>query len=106
MNFLTTSSLLDACVLAVVNTGDIYGYALTQRVADLLEVSESTLYPVLRRLQKENYLEIYDQQINGRNRRYYKITKVGQGLLKCYQQQWQDCKKSLDKILKGKLKNV
>ena len=55
------SVLLDACVLAVVMREDTYGYKLTQEVKQIMDVSESTLYPVLRRLQKDGYLRTYDK---------------------------------------------
>lgn len=71
MVFNTGSTLLDAIVLAVVEREQdgTYGYRITQDVRDVLEVSESTLYPVLRRLQKDDCLQVYDQQYQGRNRR-------------------------------------
>ena len=50
-------------------------YKITQDVRQAIEISESTLYPVLRRLQKDDCLETYDRAIDGRNRRYYKITE-------------------------------
>ena len=52
MTFQLGSALLDACVLAIVEKEDAYGYSLTQQVQSVMEISESTLYPVLRRLQK------------------------------------------------------
>ena len=61
MTFQLGSSLLDACVLAVLSRGDAYGYILTQQVKEVIDISESTLYPVLRRLQKEAFLSTYDK---------------------------------------------
>ncbi len=77
MVFQLGSSLLDACVLATLHKEDTYGYRLTQEVKRVMDISESTLYPVLRRLMKEGYLETYDQQHMGRNRRYYRLTEAG-----------------------------
>ncbi len=65
-----------------------YGYKITQDVRSVLEVSESTLYPVLRRLQKDECLETYDQAFAGRNRRYYKITEKGMAQLNLYRVEW------------------
>ena len=70
MTFAMGTPLLDGCVLAILDQEDTYGYALTQRVKGVLDISESTLYPVLRRLQKEGCLTVYDQPYQGRNRRY------------------------------------
>ena len=74
MTYQLTAPLLDACVLGVIEKEDVYGYTLTQRVMDVVDISESTLYPVLRRLQKADLLETYDIPYQGRNRRYYRIT--------------------------------
>ena len=75
MVFNTGAALLDAIVLAVVSKEEegTYGYKITQDVRKAIEVSESTLYPVLRRLQKDGYLIVYDRECGGRNRRYYQI---------------------------------
>ena len=67
-----------------------YGYRITQDVRKTLEVSESTLYPVLRRLQKDECLEVYDMQFDGRNRRYYKLTEKGQAQLNLYKIEWKN----------------
>ncbi|MDR1100782.1 MAG: PadR family transcriptional regulator [Clostridiales bacterium] len=101
MNFLTTSSMLDSVVLSILSKGDAYGYIITQEVMKILEVSESTLYPALRRLQKNGCLEAYDHTENGRNRRYYKITASGRARLKEYLLAWSDSKSKIDSILGG-----
>ena len=91
MVFNTGAALLDAIVLAVVSKEEegTYGYKITQDVRRALEVSESTLYPVLRRLQKEGYLVVYDREFGGRNRRYYKITETGEEKLLEYRREWE-----------------
>ncbi|MDR1699714.1 MAG: PadR family transcriptional regulator [Lachnoclostridium sp.] len=90
MVFHTGPALLDAIVLAVVakDNGGTYGYRITQDVRTIMDVSESTLYPVLRRLQKEKYLTIFDREYNGRNRRYYKLTELGEEKLTEYVIEW------------------
>ena len=90
MVFNTGAALLDAIVLAVVSkekTGT-YGYRITQDVRKAIEISESTLYPVLRRLLKDDCLEVYDMEFGGRNRRYYKITERGMTQLQLYKTEW------------------
>lgn len=99
MVFQLGSSLLDACVLAALSKEDTYGYVLTQTVTEIIEVSESSLYPVLRRLQKDNCLTTYDQPYQGRNRRYYSITEQGRAKLNEYVNEWLDYKKKVDQIL-------
>ena len=90
MIFNTGSALLDAIVLAVVSKDaeGTYGYKITQDVRQAIDISESTLYPVLRRLQKEDCLEVYDMAIDGRNRRYYRITESGRAQLNLYRGEW------------------
>lgn len=99
MIFQLGAPLLDACVLAVLNRGDAYGYSLTQNVKQVMDISESTLYPVLRRLQKDNCLMTYDQAYSGRNRRYYRITDNGKNQLDYYRKNWHEYKKQIDQIL-------
>jgi len=91
MVFNTGAALLDAIVLAVVSKDEegTYGYKITQDVRMAIEVSESTLYPVLRRLQKEGYLYVYDREFGGRNRRYYQITESGNEKLAEYRREWE-----------------
>ena len=85
MVFNTGAALLDAIVLAVVSREPegAYGYKITQDVRQAIELSESTLYPVLRRLQKDECLEVYDMECAGRNRRYYKAPEKGAYSLIC-----------------------
>ena len=90
MVFNTGAALLDAIVLAVVSheTQGTYGYKITQDVRQAIDISESTLYPVLRRLQKDGCLETYDMEFGGRNRRYYLITEAGMAQLNLYRNEW------------------
>ena len=103
MVFNTGSALLDAIVLAAISQEPegTYGYKITQDVRQAIEVSESTLYPVLRRLQKEDCLEVYDQEFGGRNRRYYKITDRGMAQLKLYKDEWESYYKKINIIFEG-----
>jgi PadR family transcriptional regulator PadR len=103
MVFNTGSALLDAIVLAVVSKepDGTYGYKITQDVRQAIEVSESTLYPVLRRLQKDDCLEVYDLEFGGRNRRYYKITDQGNIQLRLYFDEWVNYYKKINIIFEG-----
>ena len=91
--------LLDGTVLAALSKEDMYGYALTKIVQESLSVSESTLYPVLRRLKKEGYLETYDEPFEGRNRRYYSLTPMGSRHLEEIIDEWIVFRDSLDRLL-------
>lgn len=88
MVFPVSAALLDALVLSVVAKEDTYGYKITQEIREAMEMSESTLYPVLRRLLKSECLTTYDQEYLGRNRRYYQITDKGKEQLKLYREEW------------------
>ena len=103
MVFNTGAALLDAIVLAVVSRekDGTYGYKITQDVRKAIEVSESTLYPVLRRLQKDECLEVYDMQYDGRNRRYYKITPRGEAQLNLYRDEWKRYSEKISQIFEG-----
>ncbi len=103
MVFSTGATLLDAIVLAVVSKEDIgtYGYKITQEVRSVIDLSESTLYPVLRRLQKYGYLEVYDRECGGRNRRYYKLTASGDDALTDYKSEWSDYAGKITGIFEG-----
>ncbi len=92
MVYSTGAALLDAIVLAVVSREEegTYGYKITQDVRSAIDISESTLYPVLRRLQKDECLEVYDMECGGRNRRYYRITPHGEEKLAMYREAWKD----------------
>ncbi len=102
MGFGIGAILLDAIVLAVVSKEEeTYGYKVTQDVRRAIDISESTLYPVLRRLQKNEYLVVYDVECGGRNRRYYKLTKAGAVKLKEYQIEWKDYSSKISNLLSG-----
>ena len=102
MVFNTGAALLDAIVLSVVSKDveGTYGYRITQDVREVIEISDSTLYPVLRRLQKEECLEVYDMAIDGRNRRYYKITEKGRVQLNLYRGEWVTYSQKISQIFK------
>jgi len=101
MLFSINTGLLDACVLAILSRGDEYGYRLTQEVKQVMDISESTLYPVLRRLLKNGWLTAYDQPFQGRNRRYYRITEEGLRQHALYLNEWRDYRKRIEGIFGG-----
>lgn len=102
MTFPLGAPLLDACMLAVLAEGDTYGYRLTKRMKEQVELSESTLYPVLRRLQQSGCLTVYDKPFQGRNRRYYAITPAGRALLTGYREEWVRYRSQIEGLLLGK----
>lgn len=105
MVFNTGAALLDAIVLASVSgePEGTYGYKITQDVRQALDVSESTLYPVLRRLQKDGCLDTYDREFAGRNRRYYRITEAGMAQLNLYKTEWKSYSQKISNFLEEKI---
>ena len=97
--FTISAALLDALVLAVTEDEDCYGYQITKDIQQNISVSESTLYPVLRRLQKNGLLEVYDMPYMGRNRRYYRITQNGRNVLTQYRMDWRNYADSIEALL-------
>ena len=106
MAFNTGAALMDALVLSIVAQEPTYGYKITQEVRAVMVVSESTLYPVLRRLQKDGCLDTYDQEFAGRNRRYYRLTGAGRQRLADYRREWRDYRRSIDRLLLGEEENT
>ena len=95
MVFHTGAALLDAIVLAVVSMEETgtYGYRITQDVRKVIDVSESTL--------KDECLEVYDRQFEGRNRRYYKVTEKGIAQLDFYREEWKNYTCKISDIFDG-----
>lgn len=85
--------LLDVCVLAVLRRGASYGYRIIGDVSACIEMSESTLYPILRRLEAGGFVTTYTQQHSGRMRKYYEITQAGQSRIDAFLDEWEEVKR-------------
>ncbi|MBQ8923767.1 MAG: PadR family transcriptional regulator, partial [Lachnospiraceae bacterium] len=73
------------------------------KVQDVIDISESTLYPVLRRLQKDGMLTTYDKPDSGRNRRYYSLTEAGHEKLDYYIREWKEYRDKINTLLGGEI---
>lgn len=93
------ANMLDALVLAIAYDDDTYGYMISQKIKKVVSLKDSTLYPVLKRLQEAGCLETYDQLYQGRNRKYYRITKKGTAMYKEKINEWLEYKKNVEDIL-------
>ena len=82
--------LLDVCVLAVLRKGESYGYQIVKDVRPLVEISESTLYPILRRLEASGFVRVRSAEHNGRLRKYYSITRLGLEKLGFFVEEWKE----------------
>lgn len=77
MDIQLKKGILDICVLSALERGESYGYKIIDDLRNVVEISESTLYPILKRLESAGYLTTRAAEFSGRLRRYYKITPLG-----------------------------
>ena len=77
MDIQRKKGILDVCVLSVLQKEPSYGYMIVKEVSECIEISESTLYPILKRMENAGCLTTYKQEHNGRMRKYYEITDAG-----------------------------
>ena len=77
MNVQLKRGMLEVCVLAAIKDADSYGYQIVKDIRPYIEISESTLYPILRRLETARLLTVRAAEHNGRLRKYYRITPLG-----------------------------
>ncbi len=82
--------LLEVCVLAAIRDADSYGYQIIKDVKPYVEISESTLYPILRRLEAAKLLTVRTAEHNGRLRKYYRITKHGESRIAEFCEEWKE----------------
>ena len=82
--------LLDVCVLAAIENEESYGYQIIKDIKPYMEISESTLYPILRRLETANLLTVRSVPHNGRLRKYYRITPMGQQRIADFKTEWKE----------------
>lgn len=82
--------IIEVCVLAVLKKGPSYGYMIIRELEQCLEISESTLYPILKRLEQNGSLKTYRQEYNGRIRKYYELTAEGQSRIDAFLDEWDE----------------
>ena len=82
--------ILDACVLVVLEQGESYGYQMVKDINEFITITESTLYPILKRLENARMLEVFTQEHNGRLRKYYRITDAGRDHITELMKEWEE----------------
>lgn len=82
--------ILDVCVLAVLKKGPSYGYKIIRDISRCINISESTLYPILKRLEQNGSLRTYRREYNGRIRKYYELTEIGQKRIDVFLEEWDE----------------
>lgn len=93
MDIQLKKGLLEFCVLAALYRSDSYGYQIIKDVSTCIEISESTLYPILKRLETDSYLNTYSVEHNSRLRKYYQITDKGKEHMNEFLNEWQQVMK-------------
>lgn len=93
--------LLEVCVLAAMRREDSYGYRLIKDITPYIDISESTLYPILRRLENARLVTVYSKEHNGRLRKYYHITEAGRARIASFLEEWQDVQRAYRFIQEG-----
>ncbi|MCE4050610.1 MULTISPECIES: PadR family transcriptional regulator [Bacillaceae] len=101
MNVQFKKGVLELCVLVLLDKQDRYGYELVQKISDQIEISEGSVYPLLRRLTKEEYFSTYLQEsTEGPPRKYYKLTEKGREYLQTLLSEWQQFRDGVDTLIK------
>lgn len=96
--------LLEVCVLVVLQKADSYGYQIIKDLSVYVEISESTLYPILKRLEGANCLITYTTEYKGRLRKYYQITGTGKQRIQEFIEEWQEVMKIYSFIKEGEVR--
>jgi PadR family transcriptional regulator PadR len=105
MNSQFNKGVIEMCVLALVHKRDFYGYELVETISKNIEISEGTIYPILRRLTQEKYFETYLQESSeGPPRKYYRMTASGKKETEKLLKEWQKFTSEVDVIIHGEMK--
>ena len=93
MDIQRKKGLLDICVLSVLSREPSYGYKIVGDVSACIDISESTLYPLLKRLESAGCLTTFTQEHNGRMRKYYRITETGVERIRAFLDEWEEMRR-------------
>ena len=101
MYYPVSALLIEFLILSVVESQDSYGYEISQTVKIVADIKESTLYPILKKLEKNGYLTTYSQEFQGRKRKYYSITDSGKEQLVYLHKEWVSYRDTIDGIIEA-----
>lgn len=104
MYYPVSSILIEFLVLSILEKQDSYGYEISQTVKIATDIKESTLYPILKKLQQAGFVTTYTQEYQGRKRKYYAISNVGREQIRFLEQEWLTYKNTIDGIIEGSLR--
>lgn len=106
MNVQFKKGVLELCVLVLLDKEDRYGYELVQMISHQISISEGSVYPLLRRLTKENYFTTYlKESTEGPSRKYYQLTPEGRSYLHRLVQEWDEFTKGVNQLIKEGVKS-
>jgi len=93
---------LELCVLSLLSKADMYGFELVGKISAQIQISEGTIYPLMKRIRDEGYVTTYLQESQeGPPRKYYSITSSGRTTLKTMEEEWRSLSSGINKILEG-----
>jgi PadR family transcriptional regulator PadR len=102
MNTQFKKGVLELCVLSLLKQGDKYGYELADTVGKSIDISEGTIYPLLKRLRNEGYFEVYlKESPTGPARKYYRLTQKGRDTQKLLESEWAEFSQRVSELLGG-----
>ena len=105
MNSQFNKGVIEMCVLALVAQNDRYGYELVETISKKIEISEGTIYPILRRLTQENFFETYlKESTEGPPRKYYRMTSAGKSRTEKLVKDWNQFVSDVEFVLNGEKK--
>lgn len=102
MNTQFKKGIIELCVLKIVSRKDMYGFEVIETISKEISVNENTIYPILRRLTKQDFFETYTESMSiGAPRKYYKITETGLEHLQSAENEWTSFLGSVSRVLGG-----
>lgn len=102
MNIQYKKGVIELCILAILSTKDMYGYELSEYISKEIDISDGTVYPILRKLKADGLVKTYlSEESGGPPRKYYSITKTGLEQFNNDSNEWLEFAKIVNKIIKG-----
>lgn len=105
MYFPVSALLIEYLILTIVDTQDSYGYEISQTIKMVADIKESTLYPILKKLEKSGFVTTYTQEYQGRKRKYYSITESGKEQMQYLNKEWLSYRDTIDGIIEGRVRS-
>ena len=105
MYFPTSSALIEFLILAVLEQDDSYGYEISQTIKLIANIKESTLYPILKKLEASGFLTTYSREFQGRMRKYYSLTNRGVEQLITLKEEWTLYTETVNGIIEGSIRH-